>query len=265
MELPNLGFNKEYGKKSTKRDGSNVRYMDSSTLLRPFNLPWALRGIVAVFVIAAAVIGVLLFRYVYDTIVLAPQRELESTQQNLDKVVSLDLPVLTGLIQLDDDTINSTLNANSYTLLDWNSLGTGSGTNIDLIKLPDGVTIIDAGIDYSNGISSLSSSEAARLLNGSWEFTVVRGNSIDMRVKYADFTSGTLDAAIQNAIDQQGLSGTPLGEAGVDAAGNSYQTGSVNVNGTAYNWQVSACVLTDAYSVSGLPADAMYVGIRLYL
>ncbi|MCL2827033.1 MAG: teichoic acid transporter, partial [Eggerthellaceae bacterium] len=166
---------------------------------------------------------------------------------------------------LDDDTINSTLNANSYTLLDWNSLGTGSGTNIDLIKLPDGVTIIDAGIDYSNGISSLSSSEAARLLNGSWEFTVVRGNSIDMRVKYADFTSGTLDAAIQNAIDQQGLSGTPLGEAGVDAAGNSYQTGSVNVNGTAYNWQVSACVLTDAYSVSGLPADAMYVGIRLYL
>jgi len=262
MELPRLGLNQ---KRAVKKD-DRVNYMDGSALLRPLTMPWAFRAIVIVFVAVGVAVGAVILVNVYDAVVLAPQREAEDTQKYLTQQTPLQLPVLTSLVQLSDSQIMATLQDAGYATFDMNTIGGATeGAGIDVMKLPEGVSLVDAGIAYSNGISKLSSSDAARYLNGSWRFTVGRGGYLDMKVKYADFASGTLQAAIQSAIDQEGLSGTAFGESGVDSAGNTFQSGTVDVDGTVYNWQVSACLLSEVYSIDGLPENSFYVGVRMYL
>lgn len=261
MEFPSFSFNK----KNDRRD-DRVHYIDGSALLRPIEMPWAFRAIVAIFVVVGAVIGGIILINAYDTMMLAPQREVENTQKNLAREVPLQLPLLTSLIQLDDASIKAALDAADYLWYDMNTIGgTVEGGGIDAMKLPEGVSLVDAALAYSKGISRLSSSDAARYLNGSWRYTVGRGGYVDMKVKYADFRSGSIEAAIQNAIVQEGLGETERGESGIDNAGNTYQTGTVNVNGVIYSWQVSACPLSEVYGIEGLPEDAVYVGIRMYL
>ena len=88
-----------------------------------------------------------------------------------------------------------------------------------------------------------------------------------MRVGYADFTSGSLEAAIQSAIASEGFdpATTPEGGAGVDEVGNTFQSGTIDVNGTVYTWKVSALPLSNMYDITGLPESAVYVGIRMTL
>lgn len=83
-----------------------------------------------------------------------------------------------------------------------------------------------------------------------------------MRVRYADFASGTADVAIQSAKEAEGLSDIQATDAGVDDSGNTYQAGIVEVNGETYNWRVSVIALSEVYEVSGLPQNALFVGIR---
>lgn len=86
---------------------------------------------------------------------------------------------------------------------------------------------------------------------------------MDIKVKYADFKSGSAEAAIQSAMTTEGWTGSTLGDSGIDSSGNTYQQGTISIAGTTYNWSVSVCDLSAVYSVDGLPANAQYVGIRL--
>lgn len=248
----------------SKEDGA-VRYIDGSILSRPLDLPLPFRGALVVFVIAAAIIGGIFLYNVADRVLNEPIREADATQKYLDKEINLMLPVLKDFIQHDDVYILNYFTEQGLTIYNLSSSNAENGVGFDIIKLPDDVSLVDAGILYSQGVSNLSSSDAARLLNGSWRMTVGRGDYVEMKVKYADFTSGTVEAAVLNAVAWQGLSDSILGDSGVDSAGNTYQSGQVEVYGTWYNWQISACPLSEVYSVDGLPDDAVYVGVRVYL
>ena len=45
--------------------------------------------------------------------------------------------------------------------------------------------------------------------------------------------------------------------------GNTFQTGTVDIDNVTYTWRVSAAPLSGKYDIKGLPSTAAYVGIRL--
>ena len=69
--------------------------------------------------------------------------------------------------------------------------------------------------------------------------------------------------ALQAAAAAEGFDLSTAGEPAEDEAGNTYLAGSMDANGTTYNWRISAIALSDVYSVKGLPETAVYVGIRI--
>lgn len=251
-------------KKTPVRETGPVRHLDGSGLERPLTVPMPLRAIMALFVVAAAIIGAIFLFNVYDSFVNAPVREAEATQQNLTREIDLGLPILKDVIQTDDATLLQIFSDVGYTLYSLTATDGSDGAGFDVIKLPADVSLVDAGLMYSRGVSNLSSADASLLLNGSWRMTVGRSASVDMNVRFADFTSPDVSTAVQNAIVAEGLAETITGEMGVDDAGNTYQTGQIEINGILYQWRVSACLLSDVYSVDGLPESASYVGIRMH-
>lgn len=86
-----------------------------------------------------------------------------------------------------------------------------------------------------------------------------------MNVRYADFSSGDVNAAVQAAVAAEGFDPATVPEdgQGVDEVGNTFMTGTVDVDGSTYTWRVSAIALSEVYDISGLPDTAVYVGIRL--
>ena len=76
-------------------------------------------------------------------------------EENLSRAVTYDLPVLTQLVDLDDQTILDTFTNAGYTIYNQTTEGTGG---LDLVKLPADVTVADAAAMYAKGVSSLSAS-----------------------------------------------------------------------------------------------------------
>lgn len=245
-----------------KRVEGAIAYLDGSALARPAFLPRKALPIVGIFVIVAAVIGVFLFTYVNDNFIHAATKERAGVEENLAREVSIDLPNLAQLMALDDASIQQSFTDAGLTTMVTSQEGDYPEGGFELVKLPSDVTLAEAGILYMEGISNISTSDAARLLNGSWTLDVNRKDGLTARVRYADFTSGSIDAAIQNAMVAEGLDSSTLGDAGVDSAGNTYQSGTVEVDGTTYTWRVSALPLSNVYKVNGFPETAVYVGIR---
>ncbi|WP_139653116.1 teichoic acid transporter [Raoultibacter phocaeensis] len=243
-----------------------VRYLDGSSLSRPFDLPRNQWLIAAVFLVAAIGIGGYFGFQIIDEVVNAPARAAASLEENLNRDVALDLPSLIELVNYSNEDIRASFDEAGYTIYDKTDEETAAaGVGFDLIKLPSDVSLEEAGLLYLQGVSNLSAADAAKLLNGSWEITVDRASGTDFRVRYADFASGTVDAAIQNAIIAEGLSDTTFGDSGVDGSGNTFQAGTVAIGDATYTWQVSACPLSGVYDNDGLPESAVYVGVRLYL
>lgn len=252
-----------FHKKPSYRDErGGVKYLDGSALARPIDMPKPQKVVMGVFVAVAAVIGVYLLVTVIGGMQASTEKSQTSVEENLSRPVALNLPQLAQLVELDDDAIRQTLNASGETIYEAPQT---TDTGLDLVKLPSDVSLAEGGVLYAKGISSLNASDATRLLNGMWDLSVSRESGVNMRVRYADFTSGSLDAAVQSAIKAEGFdpATTPADGKGVDDAGNTYQSGTVSVNGTTYTWRVSAVALSSVYSVSGLPDSALYVGIRL--
>ena len=233
----------------------NIRYMDGSSLLRPMDMPRSQQIVMAVFVVIAVIIGVRLAAGAITAVNDSNAQSQASVEENLSRTVSYNLPVLTQMADMDDQAILDSLATAGYTVYNQTA-------EIELVKLPDDVTVADAAAMYAKGVGSLSASQAALLLNGSWTLTVDRSDTLTMAVKYADFSSSTLEAAIQAAIAAEGFesSGTSMD---TDEVGNTFQTGTVDIDDVTYTWRVSAAPLSDKYDIKGLPSTAAYVGIRL--
>ena len=200
----------------------------------------------------------------YDNIANKEARTEASVEQVVNRGVTLNVPALTTYAAMDDATILSTITAAGFTYADMNTINNSSEANIDIMKLPSDVTLTDAMVAYAKGITSLDGKEAAKYLSGSWRLIVSRSEYFDMRVKYADFTSGSSDAAVTNAMTTQGFDPSTVTDSGTDTSGNTYKTGTVVIGAATYAWSISVCPLSYVYSNDGLPATAQYVGVRLY-
>lgn len=240
----------------------NIRYMDGSRLLRPISMPRSQQIIAGVLVLVAVIVGVRLGANVIDSVSTANEQSQASVEENLSRAVTYDLPVLTQLVDLDDQTILDTFAAAGYTV--YNQTPDGA-SGLDLVKLPADVSVTDAAAMYAKGVSSLTASNAALLLNGSWTLDIDRSDGLSFVMKYADFSSSSLEAAIQSAIAAEGFDTTSVSGNGIDTdeVGNKFESGTVDIDDTTYTWRVSATALSDKYDIKGLPESAAYVGIRL--
>lgn len=154
----------------------NIRYMDGSSLLRPMDMPRSQQIVMAVFVVIAVIIGVRLAAGAITAVNDSNAQSQASVEENLSRTVSYNLPVLTQMADMDDQAILDSLAAAGYTVYNQTAEGTAG---LDLVKLPDDVTVADAAAMYAKGVGSLSASQAALLLNGSWTLTVDRSRYLD--------------------------------------------------------------------------------------
>ena len=239
-----------------------VAYLDPALLRRPFEMPRYQRIIALVIVAVAVIIG---FLFINNTI-LASIREAEQAKQavadNMARQPSIETaPQMSQLIKLSDDEIRARFQENGFTVYDASD--PEDPTNMVLYKLPSDVTLDDAAVMYMQGINSLTAPQASKLLVGSWYFNSDRSGSTSMVVRYADFSTADPQVAVQNALTKQGFNPESITESGVDDSGNTFSLGSIDVDGTMCTWKISALPLKDMYSISGLPEDACYVGVRV--
>ncbi len=246
----------------TDVEGS-VKYIDGSSLARPFELPRKSYALAGVFIVVAALIGAFMLAKYFDGVYGAPARAEQTVADNLARDVSYDIPNLTTFMESSDDTIKQSLIDAGYTTYETTKEVQYPDGGFNIVKLPSDVSLAEAGVMYASGVSSLSATDASRLLKGSWTLTVNRTGTTDMRLKFADFSSGSVDAAIQSAIKAGGLTEAAVIDAGTDDAGNTYQSGTIDANGTTYKWRVSAIPLSSVYKINGLLDTAIYVGIRM--
>lgn len=244
----------------TVRDGGTL-YLDGSPLSRPFAMPLAQKIILAVIIVAAIVVGGF---FVNDTVfanVRAQEKVEKAISDNLARQAAIEtIPNVASLIPLSDDEIRSTFQQAGYNMYDASSLS--DDDSLILWKLPNDVTTEEGALMLSQGIKKLDASEATKILNGSWKFEADRINGTSLVVHYVDFTTGDPQVAIRSAVEKEGFDVNSL-ESGTDDSGNSYSTGGIDVNGTQCTWRVSAVPLSDYYSISGMPENACYVGVRV--
>lgn len=243
--------------------GASIVYPDASGLTRRREIGPDSRIIIGALAASALVIGGIAGYQYYDSIVNFPVHEAQAVKEQLARGTSLQIPTLTSFAGLDAEGITSALDAEGISVIDVNAFTSRSGNTIDLIKLPESMGAADAALAYARGVDSLSASDAVRLLMGSWRLTQQNLNTADLRVKYADFTAQTPDAAIDTAIELQGFAADEVSESGVDGKGNTYRSGSTTVDGQVFGWTISACPLSSAFNITGLPDDAQYVGVRV--
>lgn len=240
----------------------NIRYLNGRALDRPLYPPSNVFRKGLCIALIAAIIGAIFLAIYFDNIFNGPVREREVLQANIDKEVTLDLPVMKELLNLDDAQIFAKLQETGATLFE--RVPVGDAKPFEVVKLPQDVTLAEAGMLYMQGQNAISASDAAKLLNGSWDLTVNRENGINLVIHYADFKSGTTEQAIGIAAQSQGFDTTNNIDSGTDDSGNTYMSGSFDENGTSYTWRISALPLSEIYTQNGLPEDAVYVGIRVF-
>ena len=249
-------------KRSTVQIG-DICYYDGAELSRPLEMPPAVRYVTIACMLVAAILGALFVSKYVDQITNEPIRQQEALSAALTRDVAIDLPYISAFMPMDDESIMATLSEAGYTLYERTPIGTNPDGGFEVIKLPSDVSLEEAGVMYITGIDKLSAPDAVRLLKGSWNLTVQRKNGTDIRVRYADFDSGTLEKATRNAMQAEGLENANVTDSGVDDSGNTYQAGTVTMeDGTTYNWRVSVIDLSKVYSITGLPNTAYYVGVR---
>ena len=245
----------------TDRRGQ-VAYLDGSRLARPADMPRLQKVIALVILAAAVVIGGI----IVNELVISKWRESANAEQavvdNLAREASIEsIPVISSLVTLDDGTVKAELEGAGNKLYDASA--TDDSSDMVLYRVPSDVATSEAASMYVKGVGSLNAQQASKLLNGSWYFAVDRVGNPSMVVRYADFKNSDPQQAIQDAIKKQGFDASTVTDSGVDESGNTFMSGTVDANGTPCTWKVSSVPLNEVYSISGLPEDACYVGIRV--
>lgn len=246
----------------TVRHGE-INYLDGSSLSRPLSMPKKSYPIMLV-ILAAAILaaGGLGFAINYN-IVHSEDRLKAQVMEIANRGVDQEVPKLTDFVDYSDADFAPYMESSGFTYVDMNAINNSPDFTIDYFKLPSDMTAEEAEGAYTDGISSLDTETAVKLLSGSWRLTVNRAGGFSYNIRYADFESDNPNSAIQKAMEEQGLSGTNLTESGKDRTGNQFQSGEIEIDGYHYTWTVSVCKLKDAYRVSGIPGSSQYVGVRL--
>lgn len=248
------------------RPGS-THYMDAPALTHGTAMPATAKLIVAALGLLALFVASFFGLRAYDAVANAPTRYAESIEEALHVGAGLELPLLNSYVGSDNSSIREALASSGYTTIDVDALYASNeevdANSIDLVKIPHEMDY-DIALDlFQNSLRRASITDAIQYLAGSWRFTSYAAEGIDLKVKYADFQSSSIEEAIASAIANQGWSDSTFGETGVDQSGNTFQNGTIQLNDYNMNWSVSVCPLDEVYNVSGLPDNSYYVGVRL--
>ena len=239
----------------------DVMYLDDKSLKRK-RTPSAIGKI---FILVIVVVGIVIGGIFINDTLLAPMREAENiqaqTQENLTRPGGIEtVPLMTDVVNLDDDGIKWLFSEYNY---EWYDMTEANGGTLTLFKMPEDVTVEEGEALLIRGIDSLNSAQASKLLQGSWYFSADRVGGTTMVTRYVDFSTGTPEVALQNALAKQGFDPESQVDAGVDESGNSFITGHIEVDGVPCTWRISALPITEIYDVQGLPEEAVYVGVRI--
>lgn len=258
-----MNFTKPSRRRAAGSSNGPVRYMDGSALTRPFDPPKYVMAVCVVAGIIAAVIGGTVASKAIDQILHGSEREAQTVAANIARDVSYDIPVMQNYLALDDASILQSFADSGFTVYSFLPEGEAG---VDVFKIPTDTTLDEAAVAFANGLSSMSAIDASKFLVGSWRFTCDRSEYLDMRIRYADLQASDAQLAIDGAMASQGWvvdeTVTQTAE-GTDEIGNTYREGFLYTDAGTFIWRVSVCNLSEVYSISGLPASAQYVGIRL--
>lgn len=244
------------------RENPRVLYPNSEKLFRPLRVPTKERKVAIIMVVAACIVSAALLFFYFDATTNEPRRQQEILQQELSKDVKLNLPPLLEFVTKNNKDIQNELNSTGETIYERKPLE--GSVDAEVIKLPADMTLEQATGLYAVGLNKLKPTQFVSLMNGSWVLDVDRKSGVNMALHYADFKSTSLRQAIDSAIDDEKFtSETEIQSGDDDGNGNAYSTGTLEFGGKKYSWTVSALPLTEMYSVSGIPSDSVYVGIRI--
>lgn len=260
-------FSQQIERRSIFKENPNVYYMNGESLSRPLSIPPDIRKKRWIFVAIAFIIACLMLFFYFDHVINAPARAEEQMQELLAREVSTNPPDMLKMLSRTDKKIKSSLESTAkkggYEIVDMTDPNSSS-TDMNLVKLPPGVSKEEAAVLYAQGLNNLTALQAVTLLDGAWDLDVDRSQGLNISLHYADFKSSSLTTAIAQAIASEGLTRGKTNESGDDDGfGNAYSSGTIMIKNVDYDWTVSATHLKEVYSVYGMPENATYVGIRI--
>lgn len=241
-----------------------VSYPDATKLLRPQSIKGPGVFVVIVLAIIAMVIGGIMVYKAADSIYFSEVRKADTIQKNLELDSPYDFPQIKDYIASSNALdVLSALNS-KYTMVPLASEAE-SASGFDYFKLPENATKDEGIAALKKGIGGMDILAASKLLNGGWRITMDLANYQDLKIRYCDLKATSIEGAILNAIHTQGFDGDncEMTKEGVDESGNTFKSGTIELDDETYFWRVSALKFNDAYSISGLPDNAVYVGIRM--
>lgn len=250
-------------RKEVEVDG--VLHADADMLEKRRRLGWK-RG-VAIFlgVCCAATVSAWGIWKSYEALVITPEHERQMMLENLAREVEKNYPLIIDYIELGDAEMHAALEAagNTVYFLEAYEEEPEDSIGFDLYRLPDTVDEKTAATILKDGISAQKPYMAALFLNGSWRFTVYRYLTCAVRLQYADYEATNPQEAIEHALDLQGWNDPEtFTDSGVDANGNTFQAGTLVVDGKHYEWRISTVTIKEMYGIE-FPEGGMFVGIRL--
>ena len=238
-----------------------VVYPDGSVLLRPQEPKGARLIAAAVIVIAAIILGVIGAMQIANNFIYAADNQKAEIETMLRAGCTYDAPALINYAGMGNEDFTSALQAAGYTL---HALpATSEANDIDVVKTNGKAKEADIDSFYTTSETDSNATSAVAILQNSWRLSVNRSTGESLRIRYADFTSGSIEAALKTAMATQGLSDDQVSAEGTDESGNTYKEGVIEANGTTYSWRISATGLSEVYSIKNLPESAFFVGIRL--
>lgn len=245
------------------KENPRVFYPNVDSLSRPSHLPSSARLMIGIIIGVAIIVAAIIFFLYYDASKFAPEREQEAVAEAISEANDLSLPNLLGMVDKTNQEVFDELKDAGGTYYEKVAVSDAS-SQCEIIKLPEGISVVEAAAMYSTGISKIKTLEAISLLDGLWDLELDRRNGENISLHYVDFNSGSVEAAIKEAKRLEELDrGTETDSGEDDGFGNTYATGTIMINGNTYGWTVSALKLTSFYSLSNIPDSVAYVGIRI--
>lgn len=241
-----------------------AEYPDASVLLREQKIPFSKKPVALIIIAIAVVIAAVALYKVTDTVIFAQQRTEEAVANNVARDVSYDFIHLKDFVDYSDSELESYLESkfDIYKVQPDENFPSGG---FDLFKLPSDVSVSEATTMLQDGFAGMSAENASKLFTGGYRVSMDLSSYFDLKIRYADFKSGSLDVAISNALNEQGFttSETEITDSGVDESGNTYKAGTIEIGEKTYFWRISAVMLDDVYSIKNMPEKGVYVGVRI--
>lgn len=249
--------------KTPRAKQGSVRYMNAEGLKRELSFPKQLFPLLIGIALIAAVIGMIWLTSTMNGITKAREAQITSVDDALEQTSAPKLPMLANLLNQDASTMSATLSSAGFNIVDVNKAKNNNSPDIDFVKLPDNMDTATATALYLQGVEQISPAQAIQLLAGSWRLTSAENDLGTLSLKYADFKSASLDAALTEALKSQGMAEATIDDEGVDDAGNTYKSGTFDTDAGTVNFKVSACLLSEVYTIEDAPTEALYVGIHI--